>query len=107
MEDKITEAYRIVLNDMLNSECGLLVGEYNANHDNEKFMYGISTVMEWIAYKVSEAEGNAFSDMFMNNMIKCKQEAKGIKCYKCAEKSGCWKGQHGGKTKCKMFSPTA
>ena len=107
MEDRITEAYRIVLNDMLNSECSLLVGEYNANHDNKKFMYGISTVMEWIAYKVSEAEGNAFSDMFVNNMIKCEQEAKGIKCYKCAEQPNCWKGQNGGKVKCKMFSPIA
>ena len=33
------------------------------------------------------------------------QKAQGIKCYKCAELDGCYKGQHGGKKKCKCFSP--
>lgn len=69
MEDRVREAYRIVLNDMLNSECGLLVGKYNAKNGNERFMYGISTVMEWLAYRVDDATGDAFSDMFIKNMI--------------------------------------
>ena len=107
MEERVREAYRIVLNDMLNSGVRVFVGNYDAKNGNEKFMTGIGTVMEWIAYKVSEDECNAFTDMFVANTIKCKKESKGIKCYKCAEQPNCWKGQHGGKAKCKMFSPIA
>ena len=33
------------------------------------------------------------------------QKVKGIKCYKCAELSGCYKGQNGGKKNCACFSP--
>ena len=36
---------------------------------NKNFMYGISTVMEWIAYRVSEKQGEEFSAMFLDNMI--------------------------------------
>ena len=61
MTKTVQDAYRIVYNDILNSGCGLLVGEYDAKNGNEKFMYGISTVMEWIAYRVSQEDGNAFS----------------------------------------------
>ena len=32
---------------------------------------------------------------------------KEIKCKRCAELSGCWKGQNGGKPCCKCFSPKA
>ena len=31
-------------------------------------MYGIDIVMEWIAYRVSEVDGDAFSDLFLKNM---------------------------------------
>lgn len=30
MTDTVKDAYRIVFNDMMNSECGLLVGKYDA-----------------------------------------------------------------------------
>ena len=63
MTQTIQDAYRIVYNDILNSGCDLLVGKYDAKNGNEKFMYGISTVMEFIAYRVSEADGDAFSDV--------------------------------------------
>lgn len=66
----IQDAYRIVLNDMMNSGCGLLVGEYDAKNGSKLYMYGIATVMEQIAYKVSEETGNDFSDLFTENMIK-------------------------------------
>ena len=32
---------------------------------------------------------------------------KEIKCKKCAELSGCWKGQNGGVLTCSCFSPKA
>lgn len=69
----VQDAYRIVLNDMLNSDCGLLVGKYDAKHGKPDFMYGIQTVMEWIAYKVSETDGDYFSDMFGRNIIESKK----------------------------------
>lgn len=65
----VQDAYRIVFNDMLNSGCGLLVGEYDAKNGNEQYMHGIAMVMEWIAHRVSEADGDAFSDLFIKNMM--------------------------------------
>lgn len=105
MTKTVQDAYRIVFNDILNSGCGLMVGEYDAKNGDDKFMHGISMVMEWIAYRVSDADGDAFSDLFVKNMIASEQKAQGIKCYKCAELSGCHKGQHGGKKNCACFSP--
>ena len=75
MANTIQDAYRIVLNDMLNSGCGLLVGEYDARNGSEQFMHGISTVMEWIAYRVSEEDYNEFNDLFIRNLIKSEQKA--------------------------------
>ena len=69
----VQDAYRIVLNDMLNSGCGLLVGKYDGKNGKPDFMYGIQTVMEWIAYTVSEADGDYFSDLFGRNLIESKK----------------------------------
>lgn len=71
MTDTVKDAYRIVFNDMMNSECGLLVGKYDAKNGDEKFMYGIDVVMEWIAYRASEKQGA----MFFNNMIESQKKA--------------------------------
>lgn len=75
MANTIQDAYRIVLNDMLNSGCGLFVGEYDALNGNEQFMHGISTVMEWIAYRMSDADGDAFNDLFIKNLLKSEMKA--------------------------------
>jgi hypothetical protein len=72
---KLQEAYKMVYEDMLQSECGLLVGNYDAVNGGKQFMYGISTVMEWIAYRVSEEEYNAFSDVFIKNMLDSERKA--------------------------------
>lgn len=74
MTNTVQDAYRVVFNDILNSGCGLMVGEYDAKNGDEQFMYGISIVMEWIAYRVSKADGDAFSDLFMKNMIKSEEK---------------------------------
>lgn len=76
MTDTVKDAYRIVFNDMMNSECGLLVGKYDAKNDGEKFMYGIDVVMEWIAYRVSEKQGEEFSAMFFDNMIESQEKVR-------------------------------
>ena len=41
MDDTTKEAYRIVLNDILNNGCGMFVGKYNAKNGSAEFMYGI------------------------------------------------------------------
>lgn len=75
MTDTVKDAYRIVFNDMMNSECGLLVGKYDAKNGDEKFMHGIDAVMEWIAYRASEKQGEDFSAMFFDNMIESQEKA--------------------------------
>lgn len=74
MTDTVKDAYRIVFNDMMNSECGLLVGKYDAKNGDEKLMHGIDVVMEWIAYRVSEKQGEEFSAMFFDNMIESQEK---------------------------------
>lgn len=56
------------------SKCNLFVGKYDAKNGNENFMYGINTVMEYLAYEVSEKYGDNFSDMFIKNMIDSKNK---------------------------------
>lgn len=74
MTDTVKDAYRIVFNDMMNSECGLLVGKYDAKNGDEKFMHGIDVAMEWIAYRASEKQGEEFSAMFFDNMIESQEK---------------------------------
>ena len=79
MANTVQDAYRIVFNDMMNSGCGLLVGKYDAKNGNEKYMFGVDTVMEWIAYKVSKAQGDDFSELFTKNMVESQKKARGDK----------------------------
>ena len=79
MVHPVQDAYRIVFNDMMNSGCGLLIGKYDAKNGNEKYMFGVDTVMEWIAYKVSEAQGDDFSELFTKNMVESQKKARGDK----------------------------
>ena len=81
MADTVREAYRIVLNDILNNGCEMFVGNYDAKNGSAEFMHGISTVMEYIAYSICDEHGDDFSNMFMKNMIASEQKAQGIKCF--------------------------
>lgn len=105
MKKELQDAYRKVFMDMVTSNCGLLVGRYDAANGSDTYMHGVCMVMEWIAYRSSEEDYENFTDLFTRNMIESEEKAKGIKCHRCAELSGCWKGQHGGKKNCKCFSP--
>lgn len=66
----LQKAYEMVLNDIVESRCDLFLGSYDAKNGNKDFMHGINTVMEFIAYKVSEEQGNEFSRLFFDNLIK-------------------------------------
>lgn len=70
----LTKAYKMVFEDMANSGCGLWVGKYDAKHGRKDFMFGIGTVMEYIAYQVSEKEGQKFLVKFANNMIESEND---------------------------------
>ena len=57
-------------------ECGMFIARYDAKHGSAKFMYGVSTVMEYLAYRVSDEYGDAFSDEFVNNMVESERKVK-------------------------------
>lgn len=57
-------------------ECNMFNGIYNAKNGSVQFMYGISTVMEYLAYRISDEYGDSFSDTFVNNLIDSEQKAE-------------------------------
>ena len=57
------------------SECGLFCGRYDATNGSKKFMYGINTVMEYLAYLVSEEFGEQIDSEFLENMKKSEESA--------------------------------
>lgn len=56
------------------SACDLFVGKYDAKHGKEDFMCGVATVMEYLAYKVSDEYGDDFSETFNKNMLDSKNK---------------------------------
>ena len=64
------EAYKIVLEDLLNKNIGLLQGKYDAVNGDKHFMHGINVVMSTIAYSISAEVGGRFDCMFYENMEK-------------------------------------
>ena len=68
------EAFKIVYDEMIKNQ--LFCGVYDAKNGNVHFMYGISTVMEQIAY---EAGGDEllyyFQDKFDHYMEKSENKA--------------------------------
>lgn len=64
------EAFRIVFNNMTNDNAlSIFKGTYDATNGSDLYMAGVSTVMEYIAYRVSEDVGDSFSDMFIKNEV--------------------------------------
>jgi predicted anti-sigma-YlaC factor YlaD len=50
-------------------ECPLCRGEYDAVNSDEKFMYGVATVMELVARTISDDLAEEHSDLFIENML--------------------------------------
>ena len=59
-------------------EIGMFEGRYDAKNGKKDFMYGISTVMECLAYMVSDEYGDSFSDTFVNNLITSEQKIEEV-----------------------------
>ena len=51
-------------------ECPMFRGEYDAKDGNESFMYGITTVIEYLASLVDDTFCQEVSDTFTHNMAK-------------------------------------
>ena len=74
--DKLLKvAYHLVYNDMISEGLKLFKGCYDTKHGNNSFMYGICTVMEFIAGKVSPEVYDKFSTDFVANMNKSEERA--------------------------------
>ncbi len=58
-----------VVEDLMEQN-GLFRGNYDAKNGNEHFMYGISTLLEYIAYSVDENFGSEVENIFVKNMKK-------------------------------------
>lgn len=74
-EKVIKTAYQLVYDDMVLKGPKLFRGHYDAKHGNNSFMYGICTVMEFIADKVSPEVYDKFSTEFVKNMNKSEERA--------------------------------
>ena len=68
-------AYHLVYDDMVSKGPKLFKGCYDEKHGNNSFMYGIYTVMEFIADKVSPEIYDKFSTEFVTNMNKKEERA--------------------------------
>lgn len=72
MDKKTRDAFRIVFEELTRNP--MFKGKYDAKNGNKHFMYGVSTVMENIAYNADEWLGENFSDTFFENMIKSEEK---------------------------------
>ena len=70
------KAYKIVLDDLCKTP--MFIGKYDAKHGSAEFMNGISTVMECIAYNISDGMGEQFEDIFLANLIGSQDECKAL-----------------------------
>ncbi len=61
-----------VVNEML--ECDLFSGTYDAKYGSKSFMHGINTVIEHLAYLVSDSYGEEVCNTFIENMIKSQEK---------------------------------
>lgn len=57
-------------------ECPLFRGEYDAKNGSESFMYGIATVMEYLASLVDDTFYQNVSDGFTRNMVKSQEKVR-------------------------------
>lgn len=64
------DAYKIVYNDILNRDIGLFLGRFDAKNGKPEFMYGIGTVMEFIALECSEEDYEDFQQIWFENFQK-------------------------------------
>lgn len=73
LNQKEKKIVKKVVEDLM-GQSGLFRGDYDAKNGNEHFMYGISTLLEYIAYSVDENFGNEVENIFIKNMVKSEKK---------------------------------
>jgi hypothetical protein len=68
------EIYKTVLKDLV--KCPMFLGNYDAKNGSKQFMYGILTVMEFIAYNCGEETYDEFEKIFLENLQKSVDKAQ-------------------------------
>ena len=75
MTEEMSKHYEAVIEDMITNGPEWVKGIYDARHTSSRyFMYGIQTILEYIAYNVSEDYYNKFSVEFIENVIKSEEK---------------------------------
>lgn len=54
---------------------GLFAGDYDAVNGNPDFMYGISSLLKYLAYSVDENFGDEVEETFIKNMLKSEKRS--------------------------------
>jgi hypothetical protein len=62
-----------IIEDLMKQN-GLFAGNYDAENGNLEFMYGISSLLEYLAYSVDENFGNDVEDVFVKNILKSEKK---------------------------------
>ena len=70
--NRITRLERFFLKRIFNKmrDVELFFGKYDATNGSKQFMYGISAVMEYLAYEVSEEFYEEYQEEFLKNLEK-------------------------------------
>lgn len=62
-----------IIEDLMEQN-GLFAGNYDAVNGNLEFMYGVSSLLEYLAYSVDENFGNDVEDVFVKNILKSEKK---------------------------------
>lgn len=73
-KDNNVEWKKNLLQDLC--KINLFKGKYDALNGNEHYMYGINSVMEHIAYSISDSEGYRYNEMFYENLLNSQKKAR-------------------------------
>ena len=73
---ELKDAYMEVLKDIINNGPAMFIGKYDAKNGKPEFMFGISILLEWIAYKTEDEDAIRFADEeFIKNMVESQKKA--------------------------------
>lgn len=71
----IAQAYQIVLRDIVDKDCGLLVGRFDARYREKSFMCGVLTTMEYLANMAGPDTEKKFMALFEKNFLESLDKA--------------------------------
>lgn len=72
----IEKAYHKVFRDLMLHGPNMFKGVYDSKNGSEVFMYGVQTVMEYIASRDCDDTCDKFTDMFNANIVKSQEDVR-------------------------------